>query len=117
MQSYKTSQVGGRTSQVGGITCKFKEKKRIIVNARKCKCFNYGKSGHFSKDCNQKPGKLRNKFKNFAFTLNFVDHPEYFTDIGSSFSVEFYSCSRTAKLSFIVYLKQAQVQKIGTLTN
>ena len=30
----------------------------------------------------------------------------------SSFSVEFYSCSRTAKLSFIVYLKQAQVQKL-----
>ena len=24
MQSYKTSQVGGRASQVGGITCKFK---------------------------------------------------------------------------------------------
>ena len=26
MQSYKTSQVGGRASQVGGITCKFKGK-------------------------------------------------------------------------------------------
>ena len=30
----------------------------------------------------------------------------------SSFSVEFYSCSRTAKLSFFVYLKQAEVQKL-----
>ena len=26
----RTSQVGGRASQVGGITCKFKVKKRII---------------------------------------------------------------------------------------
>ena len=26
MQSYKTNQVGGRASQVGGITCKFKGK-------------------------------------------------------------------------------------------
>ena len=30
----------------------------------------------------------------------------------SSFSVEFYSCSKTAKLSFFVYLKQAEVQKL-----
>ena len=30
MQNYKTSQVGGRASQVGGITCIFKVKKRII---------------------------------------------------------------------------------------
>ena len=29
-QSYKTNQVGGRASQVGGITCIFKVKKRII---------------------------------------------------------------------------------------
>ena len=28
----------------------------------KGKCFNYGKTGHFSKDCNKKPGKLKNKF-------------------------------------------------------
>ena len=30
MQSYKTDQVGGRASQVGGITCMFKVKERII---------------------------------------------------------------------------------------
>ena len=28
----------------------------------KGKCFNCGKPGHFSKDYNQKPGKLKNKF-------------------------------------------------------
>ena len=28
----------------------------------KGKCFNSGKPSHFSKDCNKKPGKLKNKF-------------------------------------------------------
>ena len=37
-------------------------KKYVKQRSGKGKCFNCGKPGHFSKDCKQKPSKLKNKF-------------------------------------------------------
>ena len=37
-------------------------KKYVKQRLGKGKYFNCGKSGHFSKDCKEKPGKLKNKF-------------------------------------------------------
>ena len=36
-------------------------KKKNNKKLGKGNCFNYGKYGHISKDCNKKPGKLKNK--------------------------------------------------------
>ena len=37
-------------------------KKYVKQRLGKGKCFNNGKLGHYSKDCKQKPSKLKNKF-------------------------------------------------------
>ena len=37
-------------------------KKYVKQRSSKGKCFNCGKPRHFSKDCKEKPGKLKNKF-------------------------------------------------------
>ena len=46
----------------------------------KGKCFNCEKPGHFSKDCNKKPGKLKNKFN----MLNIDDQEELFKILESN---------------------------------
>ncbi|KAL0010969.1 hypothetical protein SO802_006077 [Lithocarpus litseifolius] len=48
----------------------------------KGKCFNYGKPGHFSKDCKQKPGKLKNKLK--MLNINDNDQEELFRILESN---------------------------------
>ena len=48
----------------------------------KGKCFNYGKLGHFSKDCNQKPGKLKNNFN--MLKINDKEQEELFRILESN---------------------------------
>ncbi|KAL4614875.1 hypothetical protein ACB092_07G084200 [Castanea dentata] len=55
-----------------------KKHKRYRTHFRsgKGKCFNCGKFDHFSKDCNQKPGKLKNKLN--MLNINNNDQNELF---------------------------------------
>ena len=40
----------------------YAKKKHVKQRSSKGKCFNCGKPRHFSKDCKEKPSKLKNKF-------------------------------------------------------
>ena len=61
-------------------------KKYHKQSSGKGKCFNYGKPGHFSKDCNQKPGKLKNKFN--MLNIDNKDQEELFKILESNNSFD-----------------------------
>ena len=57
-------------------------KKYDKQSSGKGKCFNCGKLDHFSKDCNQKPGKLKNKFN--MLNIDNKDQEELFKILESN---------------------------------
>ena len=52
----------------------------------KGKCFNYDKPRHFSKDCKQKPGKLKNKFN--MINIDDKNQEELFRILESNNSID-----------------------------
>ena len=61
-------------------------KKYDKQRASKGKCFNYGKPGHYSKDCKQKPSKLKNKFN--MLNIDDKDQEELFRILESNNSFD-----------------------------
>ena len=57
-------------------------KKYDKQKSSKGKCFNYGKPGHYSKDCKQKLGKLKNKFN--MLNINDDDQKDLFRILESN---------------------------------
>ena len=67
--------------------CFYAKKKNVFKkydkqSLSKGKCFNCGKPGHFSKDCNKKPGKLKNKFN--MLNIDNKDQEELFKILESN---------------------------------
>ena len=81
----------------------YAKRKHVKQRSGKGKCFNYGKLGHFGKDCKQKHGKLKNKFN--MLNIDDKEQEELFRILESNnssdsleddFSSSFDSCYQSA---------------------